>query len=75
MVCSVGPPALGLWHCAFDGTWMAESIQREGCAHHRYIPALLANVAELVDADAEENVVFYKRKSDGSELINGRAGI
>ena len=71
---SEGPPAPGMWHCAHYGQWMDAVEQSAECPSHRYIPALLANIAEPIDADAEKNIVFYRRK-DGSEFANDRAGI
>jgi hypothetical protein len=73
---SEGPPAPGLWHCAHKREWLIQDgLERVGCDQHRYIPALLANIAEPIDADAERNIVFYKRKSDGTTFANDRAGV
>lgn len=61
------------WRCEFKGKRLpAKGVIK--CSAHRYIPALLANIADVVDADAEKNIVFY-RKKDGTEFVNDRAGI
>lgn len=60
-----------------DGTWCCErhertigvEEQRAGCDDHRFIPAMLANFAELVDA--EDNNVRYRNKLTGAEFVNG----
>lgn len=41
--------------------------QREGCAMHRYLPAIIN--LEQTDADPEAGVVRYRRK-DGSEFVD-----
>jgi hypothetical protein len=61
------------WRCEFKKKRLpAKGVVK--CSAHRYIPALLANLAEPIDADAERNIVFYRRK-DGSEFANDKAGI
>lgn len=71
---SLGPPHPTFWHCGKDRAWVSPGMQLDGCEQHRYIPALLANIAEPIDADEAANTVTYKRK-DGSEFVNDRAGI
>lgn len=48
------PIAAGAWHCAHHDAEIPEDAQREGCNEHRYIPALLERVAELVSADGND---------------------
>lgn len=65
----------GNWKCArWNHIRMPEQPQKIGCPEHRYIPALLANIGEAVDADEAANTVTYRRK-DGSEFVNDRAGL
>lgn len=78
-------PAVNCRTCAHstptrDGKWVCErhnkvipiAEQRNACQSHRYIPALLSNVAEVVDASHEDNWVRYRRHSDSSEFTNGQ---
>ena len=55
----------GRWTCAKHGDDLRTAKQREGCAEHLYIPALLAKHGEPVDASMEGNWVEYQRR-DGS---------
>lgn len=67
------PDGDGRWSCA---RWKADiplDAQREGCAEHRYIPALLARWGEAVDASEADNWVAY-RAPDGLEFRNGEWG-
>ena len=41
----------GAWRCERFAAEIPEAAQRDGCADHRYIPALLERVAELVEVD------------------------
>lgn len=45
------PIAAGKWHCAHFDAEIPEEAQRAGCDEHRFIPALLERVAELVEVD------------------------
>lgn len=75
---SLGPPSPGFWHCGWDGfhwgNWLDVHAQSKGCPDHRYIPALLANIGEPIDADEAANTVTYRR-NDGTEFVNDRAGL
>lgn len=56
-----------------DAAWSCAISQpmRPGCQEHRYIPILLENFAEPVDASAEGNWVLYRHKTTGNEFVNG----
>lgn len=55
----------GGWECArHDGPMMP-------CAEHRYIPILLENFAEPIDANEDQNWVRYRNKLTGNEFYNG----
>jgi hypothetical protein len=45
--------------------------QKEGCQEHRYIPILLANFAEMLDGNSEQNWVKYRNTLTGAEFYNG----
>lgn len=55
----------GKWDCARHGEAKA------ACSDHRYIPILLENIGEVVDASEEHNWVCYKNKLTGNEFYNG----
>ncbi|HEY1283030.1 MAG TPA: PD-(D/E)XK nuclease family protein [Steroidobacteraceae bacterium] len=58
------PIAAGGWHCAhFDAPIPGQTEQLAGCAEHRFIPALLERVAELVAV--EGNKVQWRNKLTG----------
>lgn len=59
----------GTWRCELHDKTLSVDEQRMGCADHRFIPALLANFADLVDADG--NNVRYRNKATGVEFVNG----
>ena len=68
----VTPVADGAWHCARHNTLRGVEEQKAGCqAQHRFIPALLSNFADAVDADTEANSVTYRHRATGHEFING----
>ena len=65
----------GGWQCELSGnsgplpTWH----QKQGCEHHRYIPALLGQFAELMDANQEQNWVQYRHVTTGHTFFNGNS--
>ena len=65
----VTPMPDGTWRCELHDKTLSVDEQRMGCADHRFIPALLANFAELLDA--ENNNVRYRNKLTGVEFVNG----
>lgn len=67
------PDGDGRWSCAKYGADIPLDAQREGCAEHRYIPALLARWGEAVDASEAEGWVEYKA-ADGLVFRNGPWG-
>lgn len=73
--CSHATPEMdgaGAWTCArHSGKVLSTADQKSGCQAHRYIPILLKNIAEPVDASEQDNWVKYRLKADGSEFVNG----
>lgn len=73
--CTHATPELdgdGDWSCArHSGKRLTVAEQRTGCQAHRYIPILLRNIAEPVDASEQDNWVKYRLKEDGAEFVNG----
>lgn len=67
----VTPVADGEWHCARHAKRLDVAEQKAACQAHRYIPALLANFADAVDADTEANSVTYRHRETGNEFTNG----
>jgi len=63
----------GTWHCAWHEKTLDLNDQKNGCDHHLYLPMLLANIAELVQADGHSNVVTYRGKN-GEIFRNGGDG-
>jgi hypothetical protein len=64
------PEPGGTWTCArHQGKTLSVPEQRNGCQAHRYIPALLKNWAEPVDASDEDNWVKYQTSS--GTFVNG----
>ncbi|MEY2655979.1 MAG: hypothetical protein RLZZ524_3007 [Pseudomonadota bacterium] len=62
----------GTWTCArHSGKTLSTADQKAGCQAHRYIPILLKNIAEPVDASDKDNWVKYRLKEDGAEFVNG----
>jgi len=59
------PVAGGKWHCARFDAEIPEDAQRDGCADHRYIPALLDRVAELVESDERGDRVQWRNRLTG----------
>jgi hypothetical protein len=55
----------GKWRCEFNQA----DTDCKGCDQHRYIPKLLDNFAEFVDADGHN--VTYKNKLTGNHFNNG----
>lgn len=62
------PVANGEWHCDRHSTNIDDKTQREGCAEHLYIPALVP-YAEPVDGGP--NWVAYKHRETGQMFTNG----
>lgn len=61
----------GRWSCArHSGKTLSVAEQKSGCQAHRFIPILLKNIAEPIDADEQDNWVRYRLK-DGAEFVNG----
>ena len=56
------------WSCHVHAGKVSNSIQRDGCAQHRYIPILLAKSAKPMDVDGD--AVVYQM-ADGQQFING----
>jgi len=54
----------GVWTCAQYGADIPLDVQREGCDEHRYLPRLVENLLELVEA--EGNVVTWRNKTNGA---------
>jgi hypothetical protein len=65
------PERDGTWNCGWNKVDLSVADQKDACTEHRYIPILLKNWADPVDADAELNFVQYQLKSDGFAFING----
>jgi hypothetical protein len=64
------PEKDGTWSCAWHKCNLGGSrSQLEACPAHLFIPALLRNHGEPVDASMEGNWVEYQRK-DGSKFRN-----
>jgi hypothetical protein len=65
----------GRWSCAY---WKQDipnvEAQQAACPNHRFIPALLRNWGEAVDASEAEGWVQY-RAADGFEFRNGPWGL
>lgn len=64
------PERDGTWNCSRSKLDLAVIEQKEACTEHRYIPILLKNWAEPVDADESKNCVVYKLKFSGFEFKN-----
>ena len=71
--CAHSTPIIdGGWSCAKNGPSIdTHEAQLIGCDMHRYIPDLLSNFAEMLDANQEANWVKYKHKATGKEFYNG----
>ena len=68
------PEKDGTWSCSKDGGEdRCAADQLIACPDHLFIPALLRNHGEPVDASMEENWVEYQRK-DGSKFRNAGNG-
>lgn len=61
----------GRWHCEKHDRHLDKASQRNGCDDHNFIPPLLANWAEPIDADGDG--VTYRNKLTGNEFVNGAA--
>ena len=60
----------GRWSCARSGQDLPIDKQRTGCTGHLYVPGILSNIAEQVDAD--EHGVKYRNKLTDCEFWNGQ---
>lgn len=67
------PERDGTWKCERNNIELTVADQKEACQEHRYIPILLKNWAEPVDADHKENFILYRITVGGSgeTFING----
>jgi len=66
------PEPGGSWTCArHSGRALSVQEQKDACQAHRYIPILLKNWAEPVDASEQDNWVKYRLKETGGEFVNG----
>lgn len=66
------PEPNGTWSCArHQAGDIPIQWQKRGCDAHRYIPALLSNWAEVVDADEENNLVAYALRGERGTFVNG----
>lgn len=64
----------GQWTCEkFGGAPIPLDVQRKGCEHHRYIPALLKRWGEATDASEAEGWIEYTAP-DGYVFRNGERG-
>lgn len=71
------PDGDGRWSCAKHKCDITTDMQRaagEQCPDHRYIPALLRNWGDSVDASEQEGWVLY-RAPDGVAFRNGPWGL
>lgn len=66
--CHASPVADGAWYCERHSTQIDDKTQREGCAEHLLIPALVP-YAEPVDGGP--NWVAYKHRETGQMFTNG----
>lgn len=65
------PERDGSWTCARHQKTLTVEDQRWACQAHRYIPDVLENWAEDVDASDADNWVKYRLKT-GGEFVNGQ---
>lgn len=66
------PEPGGTWTCArHQGKTLSVAEQKQGCQAHRFIPILLKNWAEPIDASEKDNWVRYQLKT-GGEFVNGQ---
>lgn len=68
------PERDGTWACERHGHSLNFSAQQAGCQDHRHFPQLLANWAELTDANAEANWVKYRNTLTGHAFANAEGG-
>jgi hypothetical protein len=61
-----------VWHCAKHDKNLTEEEQRAGCDQHLFLPDLLRNWADQVDAGAEG--VWYVHKQHGKRFLQGDMG-
>ena len=64
----------GAWVCGFTMQDLMKEEQEVGCRRHLYIPKLLENWAEPMDASLPENWVQYQIKGTEHYFKNGPAG-
>lgn len=65
------PSRGGGWNCERHGYVLQPDNQATGCDSHRFIPAVLSNFAEPVDASEKDNWVKYHNKLNGQTFTNG----
>jgi hypothetical protein len=63
----------GRWTCEAHREEITVNEQREGCDDHRYVPLMLAQFAEPVDADEATNAVIYRNRITGAQFVNADA--
>jgi hypothetical protein len=61
----------GRWHCEKHDRHLDKASQRNGCDDHNFIPPLLANWAEPIDAD--DDGVTYQNKLNGKTFTNSQS--
>lgn len=67
----VTPIADGQWHCSRNNKLLDVAAQKAACQSHRFIPILLRNFADVVDASTEENWINYRHRVSGNAFTNG----
>jgi hypothetical protein len=60
-----------VWFCERHYDAIPLEYQQTGCDDHLYLPPLLANVAEPIDADEEQNTITYRVIGSDIEFKNG----
>ena len=65
------PTQDGDWLCERHSKILSVPEQIAACDGHRFIPALLANLAEYLDGNSVENWVKYKNEETGCHFVNG----
>lgn len=67
----VTPAEDGQWLCEQHKQAVSADEQWSACQAHRFIPALLTNWAEAVEADIEANTITYRNKLTDKTFTNG----
>lgn len=63
-----------VWSCARHRITLTRAAQEKACREHIFIPQLLRNHAEAIDADAETLTWVEYQKPNGETFKNGSAG-